>query len=289
VRTWPALEVSRLTQVTPDGPELLQGALVDYRVAAIAESTPDIWRVFFNSTRERDRAAAALANQFQGLSIDPVDIPDEDWVARSQAQLRAVRVGNIIVAPPWDVPQPGAPGLDPAFGHPPSGEPIIIVIRPSMGFGTAHHATTRLCLEALQRLDVQGRAVVDVGTGSGVLAIAASRLGAALVAGVDDDPDALQSAADNLSLNRDAQVELHDGDVRSIGLSGFDLVMANLTGALLAAAAPTLRSLGKPGGYLVLSGLLEDEEAGVLSAYAGCVVHNRSQEGEWLCVSLQQP
>ena len=289
MRTWPALEVGRLTQITPDGPELLQTALVDYQVSAIAESTPDTWRVFFDSTPERDRAAAALVHQFQGLSIEPVDVPDEDWVARSQAELRAVRVGNIIVAPPWDVPQPGTLVLDPAFGHPPSGEPIIIVIRPSMGFGTAHHATTRLCLGALQRLDVRGRVVVDVGTGSGVLAIAASRLGAASVAGVDDDPDALQAAADNLTLNRDIRVTLHEGDVRSIGLNGFDLVMANLTGALLQAAAPSLRNLGKAGGYLVLSGLLEGEEATVLSAYAGCVVHNRTQEGEWLCVSLQRP
>jgi ribosomal protein L11 methyltransferase len=289
VRTWPALEVGRLTEATPDGPELFQAALVDYQVAAIAESTPDTWRVFFDSTRERDRAAAALPDQFQGLSINPVDVPDEDWVARSQAELRAVRVGNIIIAPPWDVPQPGTLVLDPEFSHPPSGEPIIVVIRPSTGFGTAHHATTRLCLGALQRLDVRGRGVVDVGTGSGVLAIAASRLGAASVVGVDDDPDALQASADNLTLNRDAKVTLHEGDVRSLGLNGFDLVMANLTGALLEAAALPLQSLGKAGGYLVLSGLLEEEEATVLSAYAGCVVHNRSQEGEWLCVSLQQP
>ena len=289
MRTWPALEVGRLTQITPDGPELLQTALVDYQVSAIAESTPDTWRVFFDSTPERDRAAAALVHQFQGLSIEPVDVPDEDWVARSQAELRAVRVGNIIVAPPWDVPQPGTLELDPTFGHPPNGEQIIIVIRPSMGFGTAHHATTRLCLGALQRLDVRGRVVVDVGTGSGVLAIAASRLGAASVAGVEDDPDALEAAADNLTLNRDARVTLHEGDVRSIGLNGFDLVMANLTGALLEAAAPPLCSLGKAGGYLVLSGLLEEEEATVLSAYTGCVVHNRTQEGEWLCVSLQRP
>jgi ribosomal protein L11 methyltransferase len=289
VRTWPALEVSRLTQVRSDGPDLLQAALVDYQVAAIAESTPDAWRVFFDSARERDRAATALGDQFQGLSIHPVDVPDEDWIARSQAELRAVRVGNIIVAPPWDVPQPGSLELDPAFGDPPSGEPIIIVIRPSMGFGTAHHATTRLCLGALQRFDVQGRAVVDVGTGSGVLAIAASRLGAARVAAVDDDPDALQAAADNLALNRGAAVTLHEGDVRSMGLDGFDMVIANLTGALLAAAALPLRSLGTAGADLVLSGLLEEEEASVLSAYAGCVVHNRSQEGEWLCVSLRRP
>jgi ribosomal protein L11 methyltransferase len=158
-----------------------------------------------------------------------------------------------------------------------------------MGFGTAHHATTRLCLAALQRLDVRGLAVIDVGTGSGVLAIAARRLGAASVIGIDDDPDALQAAHENLSLNGDTEVTLRETDVRSTGLEAVDLVMANLTGTLLVAAAPTLRDLAKTGGHLVLSGLLEEEEATVLAAYVDCLVHNRSQEGEWLCLSLQRP
>jgi len=274
VRNWPALEVGRLTRATPHAPELLQAALVDYQVAAIAESTPDTWQIFFDSAGERDRAADALAQQFLELSIAPVDVPDEDWVARSQADLRAVRVGNIVVAPPWGVPSPNR-------------STIVIVIRPSMGFGTAHHATTRLCLAALQHLDPRGREVIDVGTGSGVLAIAASRLGAVSVVGIDDDPDALQAAADNLTLNLDTKVSLRQSDVRAIGLRGFDLVMANLTGALLAAAAVPLCRLAKPGGYLVLSGLLEEEEAMVRAAYADCLVHNRSQEGEWLCITFQ--
>jgi ribosomal protein L11 methyltransferase len=276
VRNWPALEVGRLTHAAPDASELLQAALVDFKVAAISEFTPDTWHIFFDGTGERDRAADMLARQFFELSISPIDVPDDDWVSRSQADLRAVRVGNIVVAPPWDVPAS-------------DGSSIVVVIRPSMGFGTAHHATTRLCLAALQHLDPRGREVIDVGTGSGVLAIAASRLGAASVVGIDDDPDALQAAEDNLTLNRDAKVGLRAGDARAIGLAGFDLVMANLTGSLLAAAAAQLCGLAKPGGFLVLSGLVEDEEAIVRAAYVDCRVHNRSQEGEWLCITLQRP
>ena len=276
MRNWPALEVGRLTHAAPDASELLQAALVDYKVAAIAESTPDTWHIFFDGVGERDRAANELARQFFDLSIAPIDVPDDDWVSKSQADLRAVHVGNIVVAPPWDVPAS-------------DGSPIVIVIRPSMGFGTAHHATTRLCLAALQRLDPRGRQVIDVGTGSGVLAIAASRLGATTVVGIDDDPDALQAAEDNLTLNRDSKVNLRAGDARAIGLLGFDLVMANLTGTLLATASVQLRGLTKPGGFLVLSGLLEDEEAMVRAAYADCPVHNRSQEGEWLCITFQRP
>lgn len=290
MRTWPALEVGRLKPAPTNGPDLLHAALVDYRIAAIDETTPDLWRVFFSTSADRDRAAKNLTRQFPDLSIRPLDVPDEDWVAKSQADLRAVRVGNIIVAPPWDIPHTGKLKLDPAteLGGTPLKRPVVIVIRPSMGFGTAHHATTRLSLAALQRLDVQGRSVVDVGTGSSVLAIAASRLGAAPVVGIDDDPNALHAAEENLSLNRGADVTLRSADLRSMGPETFDLVMANLTGALLTEASRHLHDLVAPGGRLILGGFTRHEEAAVLAAYSDLSVSNRSEEEEWLCVSVQR-
>lgn len=306
VRTWPALDVGRLTPAPANGPDLLQAALVDYRIAAIDETTPDLWRVFFSTSAERDRAAGNLARQFPDLSIQPLDVADEDWVAKSQASLRAVRVGNIIVAPPWDIPHTGRLTLDLAseFGASGLRRPVVIVIRPSMGFGTAHHATTRLCLAALQRLNVQGRSALDVGTGSSVLAIAASRLGAAPVVGIDDDPNALHAANENLSLNRAADVTLREADLRSTAPFGaaqggpfgsaqgmperFDLVMANLTGALLTEAAGRLHDLAAPGGRLILSGFMRHEEATVLAAYSDLAVSNRSEEQEWVSVSLER-
>lgn len=287
MRTWPALDISRLSASDSETADLLQAALLDYSVAAIGESSADRWQIFFERAVDRDRATEQLAVRFPALAITSADVPDEDWVARSQAGLRAIRVGGIIVAPPWDAPSPAVPW--PAGTAPAQDEPLVIIIRPSMGFGTAHHATTRLCLQALQALGATGRAVADVGTGSGVLALAASRLGATRVLGVDDDPDALQAAADNLSLNPGVEVTLRRVDARSIDADPFDLVLANLTGALLAAAAPSLIRLTAPGGHLVMSGLLEEEEATVVAAYAGCVVHNRSQEGEWLCLALRRP
>ena len=291
MRTWPALEVGRLKPAAKDGPDLLQAALVDYRIAAIDESAADRWRVFFSNNAERDRAAANLTRQFPDLSLRPLDVPDEDWVARSQADLRAVRVNNIIVAPPWDTPHTGKLKLDhsPDLGTAGLRRPVVIVIKPSMGFGTGHHATTRLCLAALQRLDLQGKSAVDVGTGSAVLAMAASRLGAAPVVGIDDDANALQAAEENLTLNRGAEVTLTNADLRSASPGTFDLVTANLTGALLIEAAGRLRDLAKPGGRLILSGFLRHEEAGVMAAYSGCEVSTRAEEEEWVCVSVQRP
>ena len=290
-RTWPALEVERRKPTPPDGPDLLQAALLGYKVVAIDETTPDVWRVFFNGNAERDRAARDLTRQFPDLSIQPLDVPDEDWVAKSQANLRAVRVGNIIVAPPWDIPHTGKLKLDLAAerGGTSLKRPVVIVIRPSMGFGTAHHATTRLCLASLQHLDVQGQSAVDVETGSGVLAIAASRLGAVSVVGIDDDPDALLAAEENLSLNRAADVTLRAADLHSTGPDTFDLVIANLAGALLIETAGRLRDLVAQGGRLILSGFMRHAEEAVRAAYSGLTVSSRSEEDEWVCVGFERP
>lgn len=286
MKTWPALEVSAPTQ-----PDLFQAALVDYTIAAIDEtSRPNAWCVFFNSSADRDAAAKALTRQFPDLSIKPLDVPDEDWVARSQASLKAVQIGSVIVAPPWDVPHTGRlQPLSPAeAGATRLRRPLVIVIRPSMGFGTGHHATTRLCLLALQQIDLHARSVIDVGTGSGLLAIVASRLGAARAVGIDDDPNALHAAAENLALNRAADVTLRAEDVRSSAAEPFDVVVANLTGALLRDAAKPLQDHGAEGAHFVLSGFTRNEEADVLRSYAGLTVKSRTEQDEWLCVTLQR-
>jgi ribosomal protein L11 methyltransferase len=293
---WPALEVH---QADPQISDLIQAFLLDFGIAAIDDTLPDLSRVFFHDASDRDRAADALREQFTGLNIRAVDVPDEDWAARSQAGLKAVQVGGIVVAPPWDVPLSGIEDRGSGIGDPGSGvrnaEPIVIVIQPSMGFGTGHHATTRLCLAAIQHIDLHGLRVVDIGTGSGVLAIAASRLGAATVVAIDDDPDAVAAARDNLTLNPGAQVTIELIDLRipdripdpgSRIPAQFDVVVANLTGGLLIAAAARLASLAGPSGRLVLGGFMDDEESGVLRAFSGLDVKWRGQEDEWVCLEL---
>jgi ribosomal protein L11 methyltransferase len=282
---WPALEVH---QADPQISDLIQAFLLDFGIAAIDDTLPDLSRVFFHDAGDRDRAADALREQFTGINIRAVDVPDEDWAVRSQAGLKAVRVGSIVVAPPWDVSVAGI--RDSGFGIRDS-EPIVIVIRPSMGFGTGHHATTRLCLAALQRIDLHGLRVVDIGTGSGVLAIAASRLGAATVVAIDDDPDAVAAARDNLTLNPDARVTIELIDLRipdpeSRIADHFDVVVANLTGGLLIAAAARLACLAGPSGRLVLGGFMDDEASGVLRAFSRLDVKWRGQEDEWVCLEL---
>jgi ribosomal protein L11 methyltransferase len=305
VRTWPAIDVD-VSSVTEGWPDLFQAALVDLDAAAIDETAA--YRVFFHHAEARDRALAALRADFPHLLMRPIDVPDEDWAARSQASLQAIRVGDIIVAPPWDVPPApdaaGSKGLphESKAGLREAGEELgssadvqrglaphhVIVIQPSMGFGTGHHATTRLCLAALQELNLHGRTVLDVGTGSGVLAIAARKLGASRSGGIDDDPDAIQAARENAALNRGAEVHLQVLDLRSAALSPFDVVVANLTGGLLLATADRLCELTAARGALVLSGFMDEEEAQVLASFGTMQVADRRQEDEWIAVTLRR-
>ena len=263
--TTPALAMAGVGQTDLD---LLHAALIDYDIAAIDETVPDAWRVFFHTSAERDRAAAELRAAFPALSLEPLDVADEDWARRSQENLRSIRVGDVIVAPPWDVP-------------------TTVVIQPSTGFGTGHHATTRLCLAALQRLDLTGRSVLDIGTGSAVLAITASRLGAAEVTGIDDDADAIHAAWENLALNPGASVALIEGDLRRTELSPADVVLGNLTGGLLVASAESVRRLVATNGRLILSGFMTHEEPDVVAAYGAFSVEHRDEEDGWVCVTLK--
>lgn len=280
MRSWPALVITGIAVDDTDSPTsaLVYAALSDYPVAAMDEPSSDSLRAFFHDTADRDRALTALPPQFPAITFTATDVEDEDWAARSQADLTAVHVDRIVVSPPWDV--------DTAHATP---DATLVVIQPSMGFGTGHHATTRLCLAALQRANVRGRSVIDVGTGSGVLAIAASLLGASPVIGVDDDPDAIRSASENLALNPAARVDLRVGDLRSSTLGVADVVLANLTGTLLVQAAGVLDALIAPHGRLILSGLMDHEEASVLAAFPGLSVLHRSQEDEWVCLQLTRP
>jgi ribosomal protein L11 methyltransferase len=275
---WPAVDV------TPAGDPDLTLAIVDDFAPTAVEPRDNGLRIFFPTAATRDAACAALgAARYR---VEPVDVDDEDWARRSQQSLNPVTVDRITVAPPWSAssltcsPQPPASNL----------QPLVIVIQPSMGFGTGHHATTRLCLHALQSVDLAGRFVLDIGTGSGVLAIAAARLGAARAIGIDHDADAIQAATENLTFNCGlASVEFQIADLSVAQLPPADVVTANLTGALLIRSAVRLLDLVRPEGTLIVSGLLEDERDDVARAFgdAGPVVWERHEDG-WAGLAMKR-
>jgi len=319
VRLSPALDLSFPSE-SAELIDLVTAVLDDFGPAAIHETGPDdtpAWRVFFARPAIRDQAAGALTTAFarRGLTVKSIDVADEDWAARSQVSLRAVRVGRVLVAPPWDTSQNR--GADDA----------LVIIRPSMGFGTGHHESTRLCLALLQEIDCQVPQVLDVGTGSGVLALAAAALGAQAVHGIDVDPDAVANAVENLALNgslaRNAAVQFSVADLRPTPGEGdsarllasnehqpsppdpastsqapgagrpapvrADIVLANLTGALLVTAAADLLARASPGGAVILSGFQQHEATAVLNAFASeADLVTRRSEDVWQAALLRR-
>jgi ribosomal protein L11 methyltransferase len=260
---WPALDASG------DQADLLIAAVDDFNPTAI-EERDDGLRVFFATPAARDSALGELSRQF---SVSSVDVDDEDWARRSQQDLSPVTVGRITVAPSPES-RAASPGT-------------VVVIPPSMGFGTGHHATTRLCLAALQTIDLRDAFVLDVGTGSGVLAIAASALGAATALGIDDDADAIAAARENVEFNRVTNVTLDVRDLMKEALPQADVVVANLTGALVIRAAGRLAQAVRPGGVLIVSGVLAAECDEVRRALANLTVIADVQEDEWLALTLR--
>jgi ribosomal protein L11 methyltransferase len=284
VRTYPALLI-RFTSSTAIErsavQELTAAALDDLAPTAIQESD-DEWLVFFSTAEGRDRARQILPAAARRLvEVDARDVADEDWARRSQQDLEPVIVGRVTIAPPWRVAA-GTPRVGDA--RPAPGEAVTIAIQPSMGFGTGHHATTRLCTALLQHVDLAGRTVLDVGTGSGVLALVARALGARRVVAVDDDPDAVESARENLALNGVAEgIDLRVADFRSLPAIAADVVTANLTGGLLIRGADLLAASVGPGGTLVISGVMLEEEDTVVAAFTPTLaLAGRVTEDEWM-------
>ena len=265
--------------------ELLYAALDEFEPQAIHDvESADGWRVFFKTSPQRDAAAAALRASFGDrlLALSIADVPDEEWARRSQAHLTPIRVGRIVVSPPWHAtPYPSSYILEPAPLEIRHSADLVIVIDPSTGFGTGHHETTRLCLSLLQSFELAGRRVIDVGTGSGVLAIAAAKLGASSVVAFDEDPEALRNARENVARNDvSSRVDVQEAELGTFRGNAADVVVANLTGAVIQKHARQLAALVAPGGRLIVSGFSVAEAVPVTGALAGAVEQELS-EGDW--------
>lgn len=299
-RSWPALEIEAVAlDDPPDAEDLLPAVLDDFAPLAIEDlaerplppgglwdpTFPPIpeppptalrWRVFFSTPHDRDLAALAVHARLPRLKIAAIDVDDEDWAARSQASLTAVRAGRFLVAPPWHLPAQADP------------EVTVVVIEPSMGFGTGHHPTTRLCLRLLSDVELAGRRVLDVGTGSGVLAMAAALGGAGDVTGVDVDADAIASARASATLNPlPPGIRFDVADLRTSPVAPADIVLANLTGGMLRTTAQTLATLKASGGRLIVSGFDQTEEPAVRAAFASLSQTTRLEEAGWVALEFE--
>jgi ribosomal protein L11 methyltransferase len=210
-------------------------------------------------------------------------VEETDWAAAWKAHFPVQRVGRrLVIRPTWR-------------RHRAAPDDVVLALDPGMAFGTGLHPTTRLCLAALEGLADDGRLagarVLDVGCGSGILAIAAVRLGAATALGVDTDPIAVEATHANARRNRlGRRIEVREGSLPSHA-APFDVVLANLVAGVLVPLAPWLRDELRPGGTLLASGIFVDRETDVRVAFetAGLALTARSVEGDWVALLAQRP
>jgi len=195
-------------------------------------------------------------------------IEDDDWLEAWKATVTPVRIGRFLVRPTWSDAS--------------SGDAITIALDPGMAFGTGLHPTTQQCLEAVSYLDLEGLRVLDVGTGSGILAIAAAKRGAREVVGVDTDPLAVRAAKENAEANG-VTVDARSGSAADVD-GAFDVVLANLVGPVLVQVAPHLRARLRTSGSLVAAGITIQAEREVLSAFVaeGLGVVDRDERSDWV-------
>ncbi len=229
-----------------------------------------------------EQLLAAALQEFESVPELPRhlrDVPDADWVRLTQSQFGPIAVGErILIIPSWHADQ-----------MPASPEPnrIAIQLDPGLAFGTGSHPTTHLCLEWLADCLPANSTVLDYGCGSGILAIAASMFGATRVVGVDIDEQAVQSTRDNALANH-VKVDSMLPDGLRDGL--FDVVVANILSNPLKVLAPMLAGRVRPGGQLILSGVLERQAQEVAAAYAPWLPMSvwQARDG-WVCLAGSKP
>jgi ribosomal protein L11 methyltransferase len=263
-------------------------------------SRPAVIRAFLpgadrSATRAATERARSDLGHLQAFGLRPIGelrvgiVHETDWAEAWKQHFPVLRVGRaIVVRPPWRRYRARA-------------DEVVIVVDPGAAFGTGLHPTTRLCLEGLERLAEHGRVAgaraMDLGSGSGILSIAAARLGAASVAALDTDPIAVEATEHNAARNRLRRVVTARQGSLPARNGPFDLVLANLVASLLVELAASLYDAVRPGsgrvrsgGALLCSGILAPREPEVRRALGAAGFHlvGRWTEGEWVALEAER-
>jgi ribosomal protein L11 methyltransferase len=233
-------------------------------------------RVMLEGDADDPLAGVALLAQAAGIAGEPVParterraVAERDWVGETQAQFAPIEIGpRLRITPSWH------PVGDDDLGR-------SIVLDPGLAFGTGSHPTTRMCLRWIEREMPSGLRIIDYGCGSGILAIAAARLGAREVVAIDIDDQALAATAENARANR---VALEIRSSRDAAPAPADVVLANILANPLKLLAPMLESLVRPGGTILLAGLLERQVDEVAACYTHCRMQVDQVDEGWACL-----
>ncbi len=283
----PASYVELEVRTDPSLAEELGGVLAQLGFEGFWEESPFL-RCYIRNDRWDDRMEEEV-RRIVGLMVRPSTdalpsisirvIPDENWNAQWEATIQPVRVSRrIVIAPTWQsyAAQPGD---------------IVLTIDPKMSFGTGYHESTRLILRMLEDSVRAGSTVLDVGTGTGVLAIAAVRLGAASAVGVDPDEWSYLNALENVRLNGvGTRIDIRQGDIQAAPGGPFDIIAANIQRSIIEPIIGDMLVRLAPAGLILLSGLLRDDREPMTRTLhaAGLSVGHALEENEWIALSVSR-
>jgi ribosomal protein L11 methyltransferase len=246
-------------------------------------------RAYVRDGASGPHAALAARDALRALGLEAEvsqrGVIEEDWAEAWKEHFHVERYGErLVVVPSWRE-------------HDAQPDDVVLTLDPGMAFGTGQHATTRMCLEALERLVTPGARVLDVGCGSGILSIAAAKLGASAVQAVDIDPECVRITRENAATNGvDGRITAAHGTLGASwpfaeGADGrFDVVVANVSSAAIIGMADELARALSPDGRLIVSGVIGEREAEVVAALtaAGVRIDEVRADGEWRCIEGQR-
>ncbi|HMS55243.1 MAG TPA: 50S ribosomal protein L11 methyltransferase [Fimbriimonadaceae bacterium] len=226
--------------------------------------------------REQAGRLAERLRDLGAISVVLEDVPDQDWNAIWRDHFKPRKVGaRVVLVPTWETYRSAEGDL-------------VVTLDPGQAFGTGDHPTTRLCLELMQQLDLEGQSVLDVGCGSGVLSIAAKMLGAGRVLGSDIDPLSVEISRENATLNQ-VELEFLAGD-GFVGDDQWDVVLSNIISATLIRLAGSASESVRPGGVWIVSGIIEANWPGVQEAAerVGFTLETQLLEDGWVGATFRR-
>lgn len=269
-------------ELNPDLHELFIAELMDLDFYGF-EQFDDKLVAYIEKKRFNDSNREYLEQLITAYSGDSFmefeDIPEQNWNETWEQTIQPQRIGKFLVKPTWSTEKPGD-------------DETVLEIDPKMSFGTGYHTTTRLMLQQIQKLNLKGKTVLDAGTGTGILAIAAIKMGAQKAVGFDIDSWSRDNAFENILLNNvDQSVEIRFGGIETVDEHEvFDLILANINRNVLLDMISSLVNHTKKGGIICLSGLLHTDEDSMRDALSELSVEitDLEREEEWILIQIRK-